>query len=165
MSTEPEIRRQSNLDSTTPFVPPNRPPAVTGSSSLLPVQRNQNDNDHVHNIMAPSGPATDVRNTRRNLFSGDLVPCEGIAQKMETKDVLIFVAESHRARGNKLMEETMKTNSTTDALVAASFLSPQPYKGLLCRELKQSDGEGGGIIIVSESCLGHACFLQCYQVL
>eukprot|EP00986_Skeletonema_menzelii_P017164 scaffold17927_cov70-Skeletonema_menzelii.AAC.2 len=27
VSTEPEIRRQSNLDSTTSFVPPNRPPA------------------------------------------------------------------------------------------------------------------------------------------
>eukprot|EP00986_Skeletonema_menzelii_P003604 scaffold1130_cov76-Skeletonema_menzelii.AAC.1 len=84
---------------------------------------------------------------------------------METKDVLIFVAESHRDRGIKLMEEAMKTNSTTDALVAASFLSPQPYKGLLCRELKQSDGEGGGIIIVSESCLGHACTTTCKQPL
>ena len=145
----------SYLDSATPFVPPNRPSAVTRST-----QHNQNDDDNVHDIMAPS---TGVREMRRNLFdssgssnSSSFVPCEGIAQNMNAQVVSIFVAEALRDRSIKLMEEAMKPNPSNNALAAASILSSRPYKALMCRELPPLDDGEGGIIIVSESCLGHA---------
>ena len=52
------------------------------------------------------------------------------------------------------MEKAMEPNSSTSPLEATGLLSPSDtaplYQSLLCREL------GGQIIIVSESCSGHA---------
>lgn len=150
LSTEAEIR--SNI---TPFVPSNRPPAVTGSSSFLSQQVAQNDSENVHEIMAPSGPVTDSRDARRSLtFDNNFCPCEGIAQKMEERKISIFIASAFRERGIKLMEKAMELNSSTSVLDATQILSPgdlaPPFQRLLSRQL------GGQIIIVSQSCSGQA---------
>ncbi len=120
LSTETEIRGLN----ITPFVPSIRPSAVTGSSSFLPQQVTQHDNENVHDIMTPSGPVTDSREARRNLtFDNNFYPCEGIAQQMGNK-ILIFVASAFREGSVKLMEKAMEPNSSTSPLEATGLLSP-----------------------------------------
>lgn len=156
LSNETEIRIRSNI---TPFVPSNRPSAVTGSSSFLSQQVTQNDGENVHDIMAPSGPVTDSRDARRNLtFDNNFYPCEGIAQKLEERMISVFIASAFKEEGIKLMEKAMESrtgmesnSSTSPLLLSPGDIAP-PFQGLFCR-LHQL---GGQIIIVSESCSGQA---------